>query len=262
MNFKIFLTENAVEDGFASLKNKIHSMFDAFKKAAVNTWGKGNLNQKVKSDLVNDLYKMIGRLQNTNESIQNIENAINEAEGIASGLSPRHISNDTGRKVFDISDVLNNMETKIMQQVDELQRNILMKKLDTIDSGLAGINKRLESPPTPIHQNQLNTLHDSIEILNKLKIYNKNLQLVHNGKVIPFPSSNEIRSMAYKDANFKLKYGNKEIHFNIGDIQDVESVTRSFYKDNRIDPNQMDNKWKTKPFGAVSGNRLRPVKVG
>lgn len=260
--------ENSIQLGFIDLKSKIHSMFNTFKRAAVNTWSKANLNDKLKTDIVNNLKKIINQLQTKTESY-NLGNVLNEFDNIVNDLSPEGMNDKTGRKIFDISDVLKNMEDKIMTYVHNLEKSLLMQKIGSVGTDVKNVMKKLDSPPKPIQFNQENTAYDAIKMLSTLKLYDKAAEIIHpySGEKLPIYSLNSnsglknIISAAHKDSNFTLKYGNKELNFNIGDIQDVENAVKTFYSDKNVDPNEMKNKWASKPFGAVHGAKLKPIKV-
>lgn len=262
MKFSQYLLENdsnQIKMGFENLRTKISSMFASLKKAAINTWGQNNGNERMRNIIVSDLEKIISKLKVKNEAIiHSIYNLINEADGITANLKPTADNSKTGRKVFDIGDVLKSIEDKIMQDVAELERSVLVGKIDTLDKKVSGIDKKLNNPAKPLRSNQEDTAYNAIDMLSALSVHgaNKNMKLIHpfSGKTIDISTLkspqgiNSIISLAHQDSNFKMKYDGGEHDFNIGDIQNVDNMTNMFYTNNNIDPNHLPNQWKTKPM--------------
>jgi hypothetical protein len=139
-----------VKSGFDQLRGQIQNMFGILHKAAQNTWGKGTpgvaerLKQEIIADLIGIIQKLKGpQLQNACYRIAgDIENMLTEAgepesaRSLVSGLRPTRTNAETGRAIYDMGDVLQRIEDRIMQSVGQLEKSVLMSKLGDIQGDL------------------------------------------------------------------------------------------------------------------------------
>ncbi len=138
---------SAVQGQFEQLRNQIGSMFQVLYRAAQKTWGKGapSLGDKVKTEIISDLEGILAKLKGGGTTAPmraecfriaaDINNKLNEAGSIVSGLNQQGVG-ATGRPVYDMMDVLKNIESKIMMGVANLEKSVLGQKIDAMHADL------------------------------------------------------------------------------------------------------------------------------
>lgn len=140
----------AVKGQFEQLRNQIGSMFQVLYRAAQKTWGRGApaLGDKVKAEVISDLEGILAKLKGGGTApamkaecfriANDIAKSLNEADDIVSGLRPTAAAGATGKPVYNMMDVLKNIENKIMQGVAGLEQSVLGQKIDAMHADLGG----------------------------------------------------------------------------------------------------------------------------
>ncbi len=153
-----------VKSGFEQLRTQISDMFGKLYKAAQYTWGNSSpsLSEKTKQEVITSLEGILAKIKG-GEAVksecynisQNIEKLLIEADSIVGDLrtTGKAIS---GRKTYNMMDVLKNIENKIMQGVHGLEQSVLGQKLDALKTDLGDKTSALQGHIGSNHADMLN----------------------------------------------------------------------------------------------------------
>lgn len=244
--------EKEITNLFDKTTEEINILFNNLIKAINRSFGPSivPLPEKFKSELVSDLRKVIEKVGKTRtESYKTIENLINEAESIITGLTPSG-QGPNEKPVYKVSHVLNNVKQKILDSIHKLRDEMLMRKVHAVGKQISKKIAKLPSelivktPAGITTGEEAETARYNLKLLGDLIQRSLGRVNLYSGKIgtrsIQFNPADEkkldeIINKAKEDRMFRIRIdkigGAKEIPLDIaheGSVTNVISTIKKF----------------------------------